>query len=376
MKTQINPSHKLTPIEGLRGYLALAVILQHVAFAAGCDGAHPILRNIGSLAVKCFVIISGFVIFFLIDTRPEPYKIYITRRFFRIFPILAVLYAASIFCSILAYHTLQQCSASGWFTPQEIAEQTQEYLSCWKNLPAHVLAHLFMLHGLIPQKILPYSSVAFLGPAWKGAMMYAFCLVCILGCNHFFSWLNNPNDAALPFYLEFFFFGIVSYFLYKMLVHHDIRQRAAFPVAVLLCLVVYKWSDPGTGLIPFLLWASFFALMVEPTASVSARFVTPVFTNPVSLWLGKVSYSIYLSHTLVLIVVQWALFSLFPHASQAQHFLMLASLTIVLTVLASGFLYYLIEAPFIKLGSRLVKGMRQAKGINVLASKLGQTEKP
>jgi peptidoglycan/LPS O-acetylase OafA/YrhL len=64
----------------------------------------------------------------------------------------------------------------------------------------------------------------------------------------------------------------------------------------------------------------------------------------------------YLSHALVLVLVQWTLFLLFPQATQAQHFLMLAPLTIVFTILASAILYYSIEAPFIKLGSKVAKG--------------------
>ena len=380
MKTQTNPSHKITPIEGLRGYLALAVILQHLIGEGGYGSKHPILGNIGSLAVKCFIIISGFVIFFLIDTRSEPYPAYITRRFFRIFPIMTVLFTASIFCSILGYHSVQQLAAMGWRSPQDLAVQTQGYLSCWQYLPFHVLAHLTALHGLIPDRVLPFAPVAFLGPAWslslewqfyliaplwycffttesiwKKTTMYAFCLICILCSNHFFSWYNF-NRAAVPFYIEYFFFGIISYFLYKTLLRDGIRTGSVFPVVVLISLAVYKSSGRGMDLFPFLFWASFFALILEPPTSVFARYVTPVFTNPISLWLGKISYSIYLSHALVLIVVQWALLSLFPHATKAQNFLMLASLTIAFTILASAILYYSIEAPFIKLGSRVIEG--------------------
>jgi peptidoglycan/LPS O-acetylase OafA/YrhL len=86
-------------------------------YATGYDNSHPFLKVIGSLAVKVFIIISGFVIFFLIDTRKEPYRAYITRRFFRLFPILAVLLTASVFCLILARNSLQQCVAAGFLTP-------------------------------------------------------------------------------------------------------------------------------------------------------------------------------------------------------------------------------------------------------------------
>jgi peptidoglycan/LPS O-acetylase OafA/YrhL len=393
MKTQIKPSHKVLPIEGLRGYLALAVILQHLIYAAGYDNSHPFLKVIGSLAVKVFIIISGFVIFFLIDTRKEPYQTYIARRFFRLFPILAVLFAASVFCLILAGNSLQQCVAAGLLTPDGYADQIRVFRSCWQNLPFHVLAHLTMLHGLIPDKVLPYSSVAFLGPAWslslewqfyliaplwyslfttasvwkKGAM-YVFCLACILGSKHFFP-SYNINDAAILFYVEFFLFGIISYFLYRSLNDRD-RQSSIFPSVVLICLVVYKSSGRGMDLFPFLFWASFFALLIEPPACFFARCINPVFTNSVSLWLGKVSYSIYLSHALVLTLVQWALLTLFPHATQARHFLMLAPLTVLITIGTSAILYYSIEAPFMKFGSKMAKG----KAADASAEKLTQVK--
>jgi peptidoglycan/LPS O-acetylase OafA/YrhL len=381
MKTKISPSHKLTPIEGLRGYLALVVLIQHLLDNTGFSNSFGALKSAGGLSVKCFIIISGFVIFFLIDTRREPYPLYITRRGFRIFPVGIVLFLCAVLCWPLAHDNFLKCTDLGWFPPEGIAGQVQNNLSYNQHLGSHVLAHLLMLHGVIPEHLLHGSPVAFLAPewslslewqfylaaplwfflfatasAWKRLLMYALCLATILFCNHFFSSYNEMN-AVLPFHLEFFFCGIISYFLYRWLIRTDTQREAVFPITVIMCVATYKWSGRGTGMIPYMAWAAFFALMLEPVSSVWSRYITPIFTNPVSLWLGKISYSIYLSHWLVLTITQWTLLSCFPHVTQTRHLLLLAPLTLAGTVLTSAILYYSVEAPFIKLGTKLVNRM-------------------
>jgi peptidoglycan/LPS O-acetylase OafA/YrhL len=146
---------------------------------------------------------------------------------------------------------------------------------------------------------------------------------------------------------------MVCYLLYRSLATLEIKGDTIFPIVFILCLAIWKWSGRDLGLITFLVWTSLFALMLEPVTSISSRYLAPLLTNRISLWLGKISFSIYLSHMLILDVVQWGLLKTFPGAAQMQHFLMLSLLTFPLTILASAALYYGIEAPFIKLGKRL-----------------------
>ena len=60
----IRSSHRVVAIEGLRGYLALWVLVCHAFWASGIEtgtlsGLPQLLRQ-GDLAVRLFIIVSGF----------------------------------------------------------------------------------------------------------------------------------------------------------------------------------------------------------------------------------------------------------------------------------------------------------------------------
>ncbi len=376
MKTNANSSHKLTAIEGLRGYLALCVLLSHVLQSTGYDKSSGQLKDIGGLAVQCFMIISGFVIFLLLDSRHEPYRVFISRRFFRIFPVYILLFIVSIPCLLLTESNLIKSAGLGWFNPQELASTLAGFNSMWQNINFHVPLHLLLFQGLIPERVLPGSATAFLGPAWslslewqfyllaplwffvatsqaiwKRLFMYAVCVVAIVGSRRFLP--SVGQEAALPFHVEHFFFGLVCYLLYRTLKNVKIKEDAIFPVIFIMGLAVYKWSGRGGEIIPFLVWSFLFALLIEPPSSISSRYISPIFTNRISAWLGKISYSMYLSHALVIIVVKWWLLATFPTATQTQHLMMLLPLTLSFTILLSAILFYGVEAPFMKFGKYL-----------------------
>ena len=71
---------KIQLIEGLRGYLAFWVVFDHLLGACGysvekLNGLLKIIRS-GWYAVDVFIIISGFVIFYLLDNNEESEKLH------------------------------------------------------------------------------------------------------------------------------------------------------------------------------------------------------------------------------------------------------------------------------------------------------------
>ena len=376
--------HRLAAIEGLRGYLAVFVMISHIFifgayihipeyFHTELGGLLPILDN-GVLAVNCFMIISGFVIFMLIDRKQEQYFIYITRRFLRIFPVYIVLL-------ILAIPTLWLAGVNLGLThglQSEAAIQSTQlaYNSLWGNFWLHIPIHLTMFHGLVPTTILPSASTAFLGPAWslslewqfyliaplwyflfvtkrtwQKMLMYGACLFCILKSHFYFSHIEQ--EAFLPLQLSFFLAGIASYFIYRKLRSIEFKGDIFLPLTLLLMLGIYRIADKPQGLAPFMIWAVVLALLLEPEKSISSKLIGPIFTNRVSLWLGKTSYSIYLSHSLVLVLVQYVTLKLIPGATHTQLLLSLLLVTPAITLPFSWILYRTIELPSIRFGKKM-----------------------
>jgi peptidoglycan/LPS O-acetylase OafA/YrhL len=377
-------THKLHPIEGLRGYLAIMVMITHIFnfgayisipdFFKNSSDLYSVL-NQGDLAVKCFMIISGFVIFLLIDTKKETYGDYLTRRFLRIFPVYFLLLLISIPCLRLSSSVLEMTTSMQ--SAEAIRSTSAIYHSLWSHLWIHFPLHLVMLHGMVPSTVLPNSPTAFLGPAWslslewqfyliaplwyscfvteiawKKIFMYVICLIFILKGHYFFATIQN--GAILLNYIVFFVTGIASYFLYKKVKQFEIPKDTVLPIAVILALGSYRSAEKPSGMIPYILWLVVFALILEPKHSLTSRLFSPVFTNPVSLWLGKISYSIYLSHALVLVVLQYVLLKSFANISQTHLLYWLLVATPLITLPLSHLLYKTVERPFMYYGKRAV----------------------
>lgn len=70
--------------------MALWVVMGHVALTFNIPDleANPLWKILGEngRAVNVFIILSGFVIFHLLNTKKERYERYIARRFLRLFP--------------------------------------------------------------------------------------------------------------------------------------------------------------------------------------------------------------------------------------------------------------------------------------------------
>jgi peptidoglycan/LPS O-acetylase OafA/YrhL len=371
---------RLGAVEGFRAYLALWVVICHALWASGYEPAMlsglPSLLRQGDLAVEVFVIISAFVIFLLLDTKRLSFVPFIVRRFFRLFPLFVVLFIIAIPISKVSLWNATHAGA--YLTPQHIDHQVLRIESWWQNLEWHAPLHLLMLQGAVPETLLSDSPGAFLDPAWSVSLEWQFYLVAplafglavssrpfrrialYLGCGLLFLAARGvlppvKYGAALPYHVEYFFVGAVSYFIYRS---YSGRARAANPFLLGCCValvLVGAGGDEPLRFVPLALWIAFLGLMLEDRSTISWRIVSSLFTNRIAQGLGRISYSIYLSHMLLLAIVQYALLRWAPDLGRAAHFGVLLALTAVGTILASMFLYQYLEAPGISVGRALTQ---------------------
>jgi len=365
------PAQRLPELEGLRGLLSWWVVLCHALQQAGYNeaGLGRGLRVLahGDYAVDVFIILSGFVIHRLWHDKHEPYTIFIVRRFLRLWPAYAVCLLAALalrpcIAGILAHAPLVGTPAS----PEYIAAGRQNWQSEQDHFAAHLLAHAPMLHSAVPETILPRSSVAFLGPAWSISLEWQFYLIApllfwFLKKGRSLAWLLFaglagagwmmrytpplgiwfPMEAFLPQKLLFFGVGMISHQVWASVTVS--AERAAPALLGLAVLVLFM-----TLSIPLALWI---AVLASVFAS-QGLLKTALKSAPLQ-FLGRISYSTYLGHMLVL----WALQSLIFHARPAVDApQMLVALFIVgapLILLLSAVLHRWIEAPAIRFGHQI-----------------------
>lgn len=365
---------KFIAIEGLRGWLAWAVVLNHVAWATdvSAKGLGPFLRSIGGPSVYVFVILSGFVITHLLIEKHEAYGVYIFRRFMRIFPLFAVTCVIGYLCTpILSQAILRlpwaDSTSSDWnslFT--ELVHTQVAYF--WSNF----FAHLIMIHGVISDNILPQSQYAFNAPAWSLSLEWQFYLIAPLAVvaakrasltlitigvvtalciGYGFGAFGTFGQRSLLFASgPFFLVGISSRIAYPKLAGS--LRNPAIVIALLSAQIPLGWD-----LAPYVIWGCVYATLIsdqhnlDPINKKIMNFVSLALESPVALFMGARSYSIYLCHLSVIGFVLYALTFFFGDLSRAQAFLALLFAVVPLTFAASCALYVSVELPGIALGN-------------------------
>ena len=349
---------KVSSIEGLRGILALWVVFGHTLASAGLGqnwrGPFKVLA-FGGHAVDVFIIVSGFVIFYLLDSARESYGRFMWRRFLRLYPVYLICLIAS---ALLLPLDAEVYRHAPWPHPMNvnriaIAEASLAFL------PQHLLAHLTMAHGLIPDSILKFANYGILGQAWSLSLewqFYAIAPVLFLAINNgekttliiilFVSltyFLIAGNEGFLPRHIPMFTLGVTSFLVWR---RGPIEGwPLLMPAGVALAYLV-------TGEPAVTIWTTVFLSFLSPR-SLGAGIVRGFFESRPMQLLGHLSYSIYLTHSVVLLLSM----ALFERAGaqiigQWPYFFLLLSMTCVGTLVSSTVLYKLVEVPCIEIGRR------------------------
>lgn len=356
---------KFAAIEGARGWLAWAVVICHIFQLSNLTihGIAPMVQRAGVVAVMVFIIISGFVITHLIIERRERYRVYIIRRFMRIFPLFVVTCIIGYFATDMLANSLSARE------PYYFADQVSQWSrSTHDHFWAHVFAHVTMLHGAIGDDLLLASQYAFNAPAWSISLEWQFyllapliillarqqkariptaCVVAVLGAAYSFGLLGSfVSLSFLPGAAGYFAIGIVSRLAYATLIGTTINNPMAL-VALLIAMLPLGWDFA-----PSLIWSVvMMGLLVDRTGAFGVLY-TNTLESRAALFFGARSYSIYLCHYPVLAFCHA---SIAPSAGRWETFGTLILIGPALTMIVAEFTYRFVERPGIAIGSRLAR---------------------
>lgn len=396
---------KISSLESLRGYLALWVFACHLLSLSGTSQLNlpffSALTN-ASHAVKVFMILSGFVIALLLESKNEPYRLYITRRFIRLYPVLFL----AILAGILSHFMRGVLITSFWpnfFEPNLLANFQKSWTSHDKNFWSCAVSVLTMTNGLISNHVIPYAATAFNGVVWSLSLEFQFYLVAplllrsikplaqrlvwstfliiavVITRHKIFPVTENGLEystfgAFLPFNIEYFWLGILSYYLWNWFINamHDRSSTSgksnfsllSLTVALTL-LIAGEKARPflkGNVLstlgdwIPFLIWLLVFANILDiakGSKSLINKLADHILHSKVAMFFGRISYSLYLLHSPIIIIVQYLVVRKLEVSDWKTCLLYTSLLAIPLTVVISALSYRYIEQPFIALGRRI-----------------------
>ena len=362
--------------------LAWAVVFSHLVYFSDIytHGFGALISHLGRPAVLIFVIVSGFVITHAIVERPERYRSYLTRRFMRIFPLFAITSAIGYFACDVQVLTLARVAYSGDSDFDFVPLVNGIASSNHQNLWLHVLAHLTMMHGAISDGALPFSAYAFNIPAWSISLEWQFYVIApfvlMIIIRHKFlipaaialAVIEGAFGARLfgHFYQPSFLPAAATYFAIGIacrLIYPSIAGSTRYPIGIAALIIIMLLPISGVPIASVLVWMLvYLGLIVGREGSSDSFFVQVhrrLWENPVILYFGSRSYSIYLTHIPTITLCHFVWIRLKPLAGPLETFVALSIMTVPVTMIAAELLYRSVERPGIALGSRIAQWLNQ-----------------
>jgi len=373
MMTVAAAPHRLAFLDALRGIAACYVILFHLFFVghAPAPGWLGSTILVGGSGVTLFFLISAFSLCLTGDTADRSWRDstrFWLRRYFRIAPLY---YIALLYTVVTTWHPFVRPSAGA------------------------IVANVLLVFGMIPGlhgslimggwsigvEMLFYAVFPLL--LWRARRPFALPMLC-LGAILFAYWswavfdrLELPEPVHGDFYrlsiiskLQVFMLGMTAYRIYLRAIHGRALPPDLGRTMVLGALVLfYAWisgkldflfvapGGSGTPVVPYsgnsdMIWQSLIGMLLILGLAIHP---SRIFVNPVTLFFGRISYSLYLLHPPLLTLLQPVFATI-----TAWHLPPVIGLTLSLGVAflmlspLAWLSFTLIERPGMRLGARVI----------------------
>lgn len=350
----VENSNKIIELESIRGIAALLVFLHHIPNWNNYFYQMAIIRN-SHLMVDLFFVLSGYVIYSSYGEKINSFRSLLHFQFLRLgrlYPIHLVLLTGFLIAEILKYYANTRFGVS---FGRPAFENFRD---------GNVIANLLMIQDLGILK----GTWSINGPSWSiGIEFYIyllFALIC-LSLQHIkllmFSIISVVciatlliiNQESYDLYSNVlrggagFFLGCLVATFSKRLklinIHLPLVTQFIFFILTLLFLVIKPESRQFDVLI-YILSASLIISLIHTLDNPFKWLLrTKIFTE-----LGKISYSLYMCHMLIIWTVSNVL-QFIIHKLQMNDtlkFSLAYVATIIITISISYFLFYMVEKPY------------------------------
>lgn len=358
MTKAISPRY-LPFVDGLRGIAILLVVFSHI----GLEQIIP-----GKLGVTLFFFISGYLITsLLLDEKEKTGHILLThfylRRFFRLYPALLCM----ILLGIAATQWFK-CSLSIHDITGALFYYSNYYIGWFRSPVADCSRMLDILWSLSVEEhfyvLYPFLFTIFLNQYTRERLRYfiwivlALCIAAIVFRWQIYLSIEQPEDIAGRIYfsshtrMDSILWGCLCALIgkYSPQFFQRLQQKTIWFLGcslVVASLVIpffwykqlFQFTTQGLGLL----------LLLPYLHTNNQLFITRILIHPWLIFIGKISYSLYLFHWIaVKVSSQWFT----DYGLQWQ--LCFWCMVIVLTLSS----YYLVELPFVALRKKFGSHMK------------------
>ncbi len=368
-RSHVPPKRNLHYLESLRGLAALVVVLVHLTFAF-FPTCLPLVEPLGTLSVRTFFLLSGFVLSISYFRRRERSVLApaALKRYLRLMlPVCASILTAWALMEFGAFHNFEAAAAMGqpadaWLNTQltnkltfgqallqgtfgtffQFSMGTTLNLNLWTmsiELAGSVFVFAFLaLHSVTPKRWLSYTITALV-------------------------LLAVPRRMGL-YGLDFFAgVALCDFFILR---EHDGRTMrlpggAAFGLAALGLIISYntvRWTFDNSA--PHALQLGEISTLGGILLVGAASFCSPLrgfLEHSVMAFLGRISFPLYLFHDAVICSLGCGSYLKLRefHLSHLAAGLLATGTSLVVSILVAWLAYYLVERPAIQISAQFAK---------------------
>jgi|GEM_PF-444184 len=377
---------QIREFEGLRGLLALWIVFVHAVLFSGL-----ILRTQAGLpglvlgkffkgqhGVAVFIILSGFVVSMRLQRRQFSFGEFMSSRFFRIYPLYLMSLALAMVTVFLMPGVLETGS---WFRNEYFAAMHSVSFQERTHLHWHLLFHVLLIQTAVPNAWFPEAHWAILGPTWSLSHEWQFYLIAprlrkvsnsplglivvailVVAAARLAARLQLGLDWSLLATLPLFLLGILTFRFHEQIASRPetTLAQATTPLCGMAAFaIIADWKA-----IPVVIWTMAYAAFIAAERTGSSPLgaflsgLSRFLKNRVFLWLGGISYPLYLLHWPYMIIVLCVALKFRPDLTSTQAFGMFA-VSIPPLLWLCHLVHRSVEMPLVDFGKRFRKSIGQ-----------------
>lgn len=361
---------RLNWLDSIRGIAALIVVIFHIWMLARLvttkenyfykfmEFINYDVFDLGKIGVVLFFAVSGFIIpYSLLRYKENPLKRFAISRFFRLYPAY---WLSLLFVLIFMSNNSNVLNTLANFTMFQKFIGQDDMLGVYWTLQIELIFY-FLCATLFGLKLLQNHRTAYTASYFFMACAFLLSVV------RFFTEIKLP--VALPLALSVMFFGMT--WMRYILKEKGSSKKMVYTLLLFILIALIPTTylaynqDYGFEEIWYRYTFSYYTALIMFLSMTTFLKIN----NRLFLYLGKISYSLYLVHLIVadVVIKQGKLDNLVPNIYIQMVFVLIVS------ILLASLVYHLIEKPFIGLGRKMIKKLPKTDHQGLLPKKINVT---
>lgn len=361
MSSVVTHKNKIDELESIRGIAALIVVMYHIPGWNGFLEHIPLIRG-GGIMVDLFFVLSGFVICSAYGHRLSNFKEVLQfqfLRFGRLYPIHLLFLVVALAIETLKYVLQVHFGIESHSKPPFV-----------QNNLAAFIRELFLVKAFWPNE----TAMAFNSPAWSiSAEFYTyiffalivlwfrtfktFIFALIAAISIYVLYAFNPEDYNFMLRcLAGFFVGCLTAFAVQSAKNNTYAVIGwLIPIAITGIVMIASFAHGYTGMALWIYPAS--AVLIASIVLSPDNVFKRILSHAWLVWLGTLSYSLYMAHGAVLWGYQQAIRVIFHRPELMIHQIStpqfstfeavaLIAVFLVIALAVSQLAYQWVEKPF------------------------------